>query len=76
MMTTIRPGLILIKYAESVNIVPRALSEDDWDWPGEPGLAPGAEKREQPSHGHGEPRHRIDEDTVSMSVSFNTDFLD
>ena len=41
MMTTIRPGLILIKYAESVNIVPRALSEDDWDWPGEPGLAPG-----------------------------------
>ena len=55
MMTTLRPGLILIKYAESVNIVPRALSEDDWDWPGEPGLAPGAEKREQPSHRHGEP---------------------
>ena len=48
MMTTIRPGLILIKYAESVNIVPRALSEDDWSRPGEPGLAPGCrESRER-----------------------------
>ena len=53
MMTTIRPGLILIKYAESVNIVSRALSEDDWCWPGELGPAPGAEERGQPSHGHG-----------------------
>ena len=50
MMTTIRPGLILIKYAESVNIVPRALSEDDWDWPGEPGLAPGCREIENNHH--------------------------
>ena len=44
----------LIKYALSVNIRPRPLSEADWHWPGgtqETGLALGTEGREQPSHG-------------------------
>ena len=37
---------ILIKYAVSVNIMPRAQSEADWDWTGDrEGLAPGQTER-------------------------------